>query len=173
MEMNEKGFIFSLDATLGLIVVAIVIAGVAQIGNPYTQSQFSSMKLERQANDTLRVLSLSGTLENALREIEESNLEKAEQILRDNLNEMLSEGIQFKLSVGNRLVVYPTESDEWKEITENLKENIVSEQLSSVPPEENYLRVLTWVPENREQKFVDNIATMRQNWQIEKNNRSE
>ncbi|KXB06642.1 hypothetical protein AKJ52_01890 [candidate division MSBL1 archaeon SCGC-AAA382C18] len=174
---DQKGFIFTLDATLALLIATMVLAGVAQIGSSRTQEQFTSLRMEREANDALRVLVLNGTTDRALNMMKEGkDKNKIRKVFRENLNEIFSDEIKFRLSIGeNQIVVYPGSNvTYWDNVYENVKNQAVSSQLASVSPDENYFRALAWTPENREQRFVDNMLERRPYWNIKKiTNRSE
>ncbi|MFH1821887.1 MAG: hypothetical protein ABH852_05570 [Methanobacteriota archaeon] len=120
---DRKGFFFSLDATLGVLVVIIVIAGVARIGGTgQTYEQHGNLKLQRYANDALEVLQLTDTLDSIVNNVEAGNLRPAENLAR-TLREMLPAEIQFKFVIGdNRLTVYPSDTADWATAFSGAKE---------------------------------------------------
>ncbi|MGB9521229.1 MAG: hypothetical protein ACPL6F_00595, partial [Anaerolineales bacterium] len=60
---DEKGFIFSLDATLAVAVLITAIVGLVGFGLQSIHGQQGSLRLERYANDALEVLQLTGTMD--------------------------------------------------------------------------------------------------------------
>lgn len=166
---DQRGFIFSLDATLAVLVSLIVLAGVASVGTSTTEyGQHGYLRLERYANDALRVLVLSGATDNAIQAVSQLDYEDAEQILRENLLEILPEETQFKLSIGELLTVYPSDSSDWDNVFENVKDRAAFSQLSPMPPKENYMRVLAWVPEDRENWVMNQVHEVRPEWAVTK-----
>lgn len=160
-EDNQKGFIFSLDATLAILVAMIGLAGVAQVGgSTITYRQHGYLKLERKANDALTVLSLDKTMENAVRMVEQQKYENAEELLRSKLKKILPSEIQFKLSIENTITVYPDETKNWSKIFENAEEVAVSTSLMPMSPSDNF-RVLAFLDgdgdEDREEEFLNDI----------------
>jgi hypothetical protein len=169
LRRDQRGFILSLDATLAVLVSLIVLAGAAHVGSPgLTYEQHGYLRLERYANDALRVLTLTGAVDNAIQAVNHLDYEEAEQILRENLRKILPEEIQFKLSVGELLTVYPSDSGDWEGVFENVKDRTASSQLSPMPPKENYLRVLAWIPDSEENWFMDQIHEVRPEWAVTK-----
>lgn len=166
---EDGGFIFSLDATLAILVSLIALASVASVGSSLkTPEQFSRLSLQRLGGDAIRILSIKGSFENAVLALEAADYEKAEKILRENLKKVLPEHIQFRLYIRNQLSVYPTESNNWENLYENIKDRTVSNFQFTVPAKENYFRVLAWTPETREDKFIDDLGRMRPLWYIKK-----
>jgi hypothetical protein len=168
LQNDRRGFIFSLDAALAILVTLTVLAGVARIGSSeLVYEQHGYLRLERYANDALRVLTLTGPMDNAIQAVSQLEYEEAEQILRESLRKILPKEMQFKLSMGD-LTVYPSDSSDWENIFKNLGDRTASSQLSPLPLEENYLRVLAWVPEDRENWFMDKIHEERPKWAVTK-----
>lgn len=166
---SDRGFIFSVDATLAILISLIAVAGVASVGSSTTSyEQHGALRLHRINEDTIIALTWNGTFENALKAMEQTEYDEAERIIRENLKAILPKHIQFRLTIGKQLTVYPTDSAGWNNVYENAKDRIVSNQLSSVPSTENFFRLLTWVPEQDENQFVENISGRRPLWYIEK-----
>lgn len=169
MRNDNDGFIFSLDATLAIVVSLIALATVASLGSSLTtHKQFGRLRLQRTAQDAVKVLSMKGTFEKAVLEMEAADYDEAEKVLRENLKIALPEHTQFRLFIRNQLSVYPTDNSKWDDLYENLDDRTVSNFHFSVPAKENYFRTLAWTPENREENFVDNISEMRPLWYIKK-----
>ncbi len=57
--MNNKAFIFTMDAALALIPVFIIMASVSGIN--YYPKQFAMPQLQRQAQDSVQILTLGDT----------------------------------------------------------------------------------------------------------------
>ncbi len=111
---DRRGFIFSLDATLAMLVVMIVMAGVARVGGPgLVYGQHGYLRLERYANDALEVMQLTGTLDDVVDLVMMGENTEAEILARAELKKILPNEVQFRLVVGdNRLVVYPSDAEE-------------------------------------------------------------
>ncbi|MFQ5762615.1 MAG: choice-of-anchor R domain-containing protein [Candidatus Bathyarchaeia archaeon] len=142
---DRRGFIFSLDATLAMLVVMIVMAGVARVGGPeLTYGQHGYLRLQRYANDTLEVMQLMGTIDNIVNLVTDGEIEDAEELARTELRNILPREVQFKLRIGSedspRLDnVYPTpDNDKWQAKFENAKEIAVAARVSAFDwPDQN------------------------------------
>ncbi len=173
---DQRGFIFSLDAVLAILVTLTVLAGVAQIGiSSSTYEQHGYLRLERYAEDAIEVMHQTGALDNVIISIVKGNLSQASEIARDNLRAILPPEIQFKFLIGDEENlyldnVYPgTDNQAWGDIFENVGERAVAIRVTGkrlVP-----LRVLVWVDTRLPgdqvemiENFVDEIKL--QSWDI-------
>ncbi|KXA91246.1 hypothetical protein AKJ57_01900 [candidate division MSBL1 archaeon SCGC-AAA259A05] len=176
---REKGFIFSLDATLALLISLIVLVGIAQIGgSSTTYKQFGYLQLERYANDSLRVLSLNGATKKAIRLANNRQMGEARKILRENLLSVLPEEIKFKMVVGKEKDIwldniYPTEDNQaWEISLENAGEKVASAQVTVETVElVQALDILTWTDDPEENQFIYNIQ--KPGWEVETTNDEE
>lgn len=148
---DRKGFIFSLDATLAVLVVLVVMAGVARAAGPgLVYGQHGYLRLERYANDALEVMQLKGTLDIVANYIKHGYIENAENLAREALRKILPAEVQFRLDVGgNRLTVYPSNSSEWATEFSNAEEVATAVRVSTFSPKES-LKMLAWVEEDDE-----------------------
>lgn len=147
---DRRGFIFSLDATLAILVTLVVLAGVIQIGtSSSTYEQHGYLRLERYAEDAIEVMYQTGVLDNVIESIVTGDLSRAGKIARDNLRAILPPEIQFKFLIGNEENpyldnVYPsTDNQAWAAVFENVEERAVAIRVTGkrlVP-----LKVLVWV----------------------------
>ncbi len=131
-QRDQRGFIFSLDATLAMLVVLIVMAGVARVtGGELVYGQHGYLRLERYANDTLEVLQLTGTMDIIISLVEYGANENAENMAREELRKMLPAEIQFKLMIrDNRLTVYPSDAAGWDTAFANAEEIATATRIS-------------------------------------------
>lgn len=151
LQKNQKGFIFSLDGTLALLITMTALVGVAQIGassNIYKQHGY--VQLERYANDGLRVLSLNGSIQKAI-ELENSQQSgKAREIIRKDLLNIMPKEIQFKMMVGKEGNicldnVYPSsDNKKWEKAMKNAKEKAVSAQVTIETPKPEPIILHVW-----------------------------
>lgn len=150
---DRRGFIFSLDATLAMLVVLIVMSGVARMTGPeQVYGQHGYLRLERYANDALDVMDLAGItdiIENLLAQGEKSN---AEYLAENTLRKILPGEVQFRLRIGAennpRLDnVYPStgEHAEWRAAFENADEIAVATRVSIFPPENVFDSITLYV----------------------------
>ena len=124
---DKKGFIFSLDATLAMLVMLIMMAGVARMAGPeLTYGQHGYLRLERYANDALEVMQLIGTIDNIVDFVKHGENDSAKNLARADLRNILPEEVQFKFAVGNRLTVYPSNSADWSTVLSNAEEIAVA-----------------------------------------------
>ncbi len=112
---DRRGFIFSLDATLAMLIMIIVMAGVARVSGPeMVYGQHGYLRLERYANDALTVMDTLDILENIVRDVEYGDTASAENTARAWLRKILPEDVQFKLVFGDDLLTaYPTDAPGW------------------------------------------------------------
>lgn len=131
---DRRGFIFSLDATLAILTVMIVMAGVARMGGPeLVYGQHGYLRLERYANDALEVMELTGTMDSIKNFLARGENSEAENLAENELRKILPREVQFKLRIGSenspRLDnVYPTPDnhDKWQAKFENAEEIAVA-----------------------------------------------
>ncbi|KXB00100.1 hypothetical protein AKJ48_03295 [candidate division MSBL1 archaeon SCGC-AAA261O19] len=146
---DQRGFIFSLDATLAVLVALIVLAGVASVGSSSTTyKQHGYLRLERYANDALEVMELTGTTDNIKSLLDQGENSKAESLAENELRKILPNEVQFKLRIGpeddprlDNVYPSPRNHEEWRAAFENAEEIAVA------------TRVLVFSPEN----VVDSI----------------
>lgn len=146
---DQKGFIFSLDATLALLIVMIVMAGVARVSGPgLSYEQHGYFRLERYAEDALAVMDQMGVLDNIIESIAEDNDLQAMEMARDNLRAILPPEVQFKLVVGDETIYldngYPgTDNQAWSGLFEGAEERAIARRVTAkrLAP----LKVLVWV----------------------------
>lgn len=146
---DRKGFIFSLDAALAVLVTLTVLAGVVQIDIPSsTYEQHGYLRLERYAEDAIEVMQQTGALDNVIESIVKGDLSQASGIARDNLRAILPQEIQFKFLIGDEenpfLDVYPgTDNQAWESVFDSVGERAIASRVTGeqlIP-----LRVLVWV----------------------------
>lgn len=99
--MDEKGFIFTADASLALIVAFVFTASVVSYAVlPVYQGQ-DHQHLEALADSTLEVMEQSGTLHNATVNYANNNTAQAQTELRNTLNSLIPFGIGYRITVGS------------------------------------------------------------------------
>ncbi len=150
---DRRGFIFSLDATLAMLVVLIVMAGVARVGGPESiYGQHGYLRLERYANDALEVMRLTGTLDNIVDLLVEGENSWAESLAENELRKILPGEVQFRLLIGNesnpRLDnVYPSVGNhaEWYSNFISAEDIAVATRVSRFPPENVFDSITLYV----------------------------
>ncbi|MFN4132836.1 MAG: hypothetical protein ACK4GQ_00470 [Candidatus Hadarchaeales archaeon] len=154
----DRGFVFSLDATLGILVVMIVMAGVARVGGSgLIYEQYGYLRLQRIANDALEALYIVGTIDNRVTPaidnivflLNQGRKGEAESLAENWLRRIIPKDIQFRFRIGteNRPIldnVFPTPGNEagWRSAFENASEMAVA------------VRVVILKPENLEPSFL-------------------
>ena len=135
---NRGGFIFSLDATLAMLVVLIVMAGVARMAGPeLVYGQHGYLRLERYANDTLEVIQLRGKMDIIVDYVKQGESENAENLTRTELRKILPTEVQFKFVFGDRLTVYPSDAADWDTTFSNAEEIAVATRMTTFPENQN------------------------------------
>ena len=146
---DQRGFIFSLDATLAVVVVMMVMVGVVKVSSPdLIHGQHGYLRLERYAEDALEVLERTGTMDNIIESIATDNVSRAMEMARENLRAILPPEIQFRFVVGDETVyldnVYPgTNNLAWSALFDGAEERAVASRVTAkrLKP----LKVLVWV----------------------------
>jgi len=147
---DQRGFIFSLDATLAVLVMLIVLAGAARVGVPSsTYEQHGYLRLERYAEDAIEVMRQTGVLDNVIESVVEGDTSQALEAARDNLRAILPREVQFRFSIGGEENpyldnVYPgVDNQAWESLFENAEEWAVATRLTAKRLDS--LNVLVWV----------------------------
>lgn len=97
--MDERGFIFTSDATLALIVIFIVSASItAYIMAPYFMGQ-EHQHLQALASDTLETMERDGTLTLAAVRYSQNNVIEGNQILSSRLNVLIPSDTAYNLTM--------------------------------------------------------------------------
>jgi len=167
---DRRGFIFSFDASLAILVVFAIMIGIVRVGGAGVMyEQQGPLRLERYANDALEVMQLTGVLDNIATLVKHGYLENAENLAREQLNKILPSDVQFKLVIGdNRLTVYPSTAAGWGTTFSNAKELATATRMSTLPPKENF-RVLAWLDDDNDNAFMDEIERCT-GWQVTRTN---
>lgn len=99
--MDDKGFIFTADAVLGLVVVFIITASIVTYAMlPIYQGQ-DHQHLESLADSTLEAMEVTGTLRTATVDYSSNNSAQAVSDLQTSLNMLLPYDVGYKITVGN------------------------------------------------------------------------
>jgi hypothetical protein len=160
---DEKGFIFSLDATLAMLIVMLAMAGVARVGSPgLIYGQHGYLRLQRYANDALEVLYNTGRVENdvliltideikdLLEQGTEENILEAESLAENQLRKILPPDIQFRLRIGeNEDPILDNVSsvgnyEDWSAVFEKIEEIAVATRVILLGSE-NFEPMTIWV----------------------------
>lgn len=97
--MDDRGFIFTADASLALIVIIIVSASItAYIMAPYFMGQ-EHQHLQALASDTLEIMEQDGTLTLAAVKYSQNDVTGANQILNSRLNLLIPADTGYKLNM--------------------------------------------------------------------------
>jgi len=157
---DRKGFVFSLDACLSLLIIMIVVAGVARAGEAgLIYGQHGYLRLQRYANDALETMSLTGSMENVSDLIIRGKVDQAKVLARQELRKVLPGEVQFKLVTGSEnnpdLVVYPSDATDWGKAFENAAERAVAARI--MPRRPITKNVLAWVDDPLDNAFMDEV----------------
>jgi len=165
---GEKGFVFSLDACLSLLLVMIVVAGVARVGEAaliYEQQGY--LRLQNYANDALETMSLTGSMDNIADLVIRGQIDQAKALARQELEKVLPEEVQFKLVIGPEnnpdLVVYPSDGANWDNAFNNAGERAVAARV--LPRRPITKHVLAWIDDPLDEAFMDEVQEGT-NWEV-------
>jgi hypothetical protein len=99
--MDEKGFIFTTDAILALVVMIVFRGSIVTYGLiPLYQGEYHQ-HLEAIADSALETMEQSGVLREAAVEYSNGNITGAETILRSSLDTVIPDNIGYKLTMSN------------------------------------------------------------------------
>ncbi|NYB26513.1 MAG: hypothetical protein HVN34_04140 [Methanobacteriaceae archaeon] len=134
--MDDRGFIFTADASLALIVILLVSASItAYIMAPYFQGQ-EHQHLQALASDALETMEKDGTLTLAAVEYSQNNITGGDQILRNRLNTLIPSDTAYNITM-------LTSSDAGYSVSRNPNLLVASDTATAVRvisgPEEGYL----------------------------------
>lgn len=99
--MDDRGFIFTADATLGLIVIMIFATSIMSYFMIPVYMGEDHQHLEAIADSALETMEQDGTLRNATVQAENGNVTGAEEILNNRLNILIPGGIAYKLTLSS------------------------------------------------------------------------
>lgn len=103
--MDEKGFIFTTDAVLALVVVIVLTASVVTYGVlPVYQGQ-NHQHLEALADSALETMDQSGALREAAVEYANNNTTGAESTLRSSLDVVIPDNVGYRLTMSTQAPV--------------------------------------------------------------------
>ncbi|UTB32832.1 MAG: hypothetical protein NKF70_00680 [Methanobacterium sp. ERen5] len=111
-KMDEKGFLFTTDAVLALVVVIVLTASIVTYGLlPVYQGQ-NHQHLETLADSALETMEQDGTLRTAAVQYANGNTTDAQTTLNTELNTLLPSNVGYKLTMdpygsvtGNKVLV--------------------------------------------------------------------
>jgi hypothetical protein len=99
--MDDKGFIFTVDAALALVVVIVLSASIVTYTLlPIYQGE-DHQHLEALADSALETMDQDGTLRVAAAEYANGSTTEAENNLRSSLDQLIPDGIGYKIYVGH------------------------------------------------------------------------
>lgn len=97
--MDDRGFIFTADASLALIVLMIFSVSIAAyIMAPYFMGQ-DHQHLQALASDTLEIMEQDGTLSDAAVYYNQGNISEANKILNDRLSILIPQDTAYNLNM--------------------------------------------------------------------------
>lgn len=104
--MDDKGFIFTADATLALVVVIVFTASVLVYALLPIYQGIEHQHLEMLADSALASMEENGTFDYAQTLYNAGNTTGAHDILQDSLNQLIpaNEGIAYKMTMGSNVV---------------------------------------------------------------------
>lgn len=156
---DRRGFIFSLDAALAIVIVMVALAGVARVGSLGFYESYGYLRLERYANDAMEALYSVGTLDengvltNAydnIRTLLKRRDSRAENVAENWLARIFAADLCFRLIVykENLLLldnVFPEPGNHaaWRAAFENAREFGVAHRLWLVG--ENFVTATLYV----------------------------
>jgi hypothetical protein len=163
---DNRGFVFSLDASLALLVVLIIVGGAARIEyGELAYEQQGYLRLERYANDALETMILTKTLDNVVELITKNDNAAARALARTELRKALPEEVQFKLVIGDCFEVYPTDNYSWDAIFATTSELATATRVTPKFTKATTAWILAWLdgPDQLEDNFMDELETFAKN----------
>ncbi|KXA88972.1 hypothetical protein AKJ62_04080 [candidate division MSBL1 archaeon SCGC-AAA259D14] len=142
LKNDERGFIFTLDGTLAVLISILGLAAVTAVGSSTTiYEQQGYRGLGEYADQALQVLEVNGAMDEIENLISSTSTyaDSAELLAENQLREILPTGIRFRMKIGgesNILLdnVYPTydNHDAWRERYENAEDIVRAVRISII-----------------------------------------
>lgn len=130
--MDEKGFIFTTDAILALVVVIVLTASITTYLVLPVYTGESHQHLEALADSALNVMEQDGTLRAAAVSFANGNSSDATSRLNSSLSILIPDGIGYKITVGSN----PSVSDNRGLLTSN---DVVTKVKTISGPKEGWM----------------------------------
>lgn len=108
--MDDKGFIFTTDATLALVVVIVLTTSIVSYQLVPAYMGQDHQHLEALADSALMVMEQDGTLNNAAVEAARNNTTGAQQILNNRLTTLIPTDTGYKLTLNASNLVVATDN---------------------------------------------------------------
>jgi len=108
--MDDKGFIFTTDATLALVVVIVLTTSIVSYQLVPAYMGQDHQHLEALADSVLMVMEQDGTLNNAAVEAARNNTTGAQQILNNRLTTLIPTDTGYKLTLNASNLVVATDN---------------------------------------------------------------
>jgi hypothetical protein len=160
LRRDNRGFVFSLDASLALFVVLMVVVGVARVGGSgLAYEQQGYLRLERHANDALETMILTGSLDNLVDLMAKGDNTAARALARAELGKALPSEVQFKLVVGDNFEVYPSDNVGWSTTFASAPELAVAARVTPRFTRATTARILAWLggPDDKKDQLDDDF----------------
>jgi len=167
--------VFSLDACLSLLIVMIVVAGVARVGEAgLIYGQHGYLRLQRYANDALETMLLTNSMDNVIDLVIEGDNKGAEDLARAELQKVLPGEVQFKLVIGEGpnpyLRVYPSDDEaRWENAFRTSAEVAVATRITPRLRKVVTARVLAWLDDPLDEVFMDEVE-LGTGWYVKRTN---
>lgn len=153
-EDDEKGFIFTVDGTLAVLISILGLAAVLAVGSPTAgYRQHGYRRLGDYANDALQVMEVGETINEIEEFLENDEITgtKTKNLARNKLLEILPDEIQFRMVIGpesNPLLenIYPApgESSSWESEYENTEDVASAVRMSYIDNEFEPIILYVW-----------------------------
>jgi hypothetical protein len=98
--MDDRGFIFTMDATLALVILIVFTASIATYYMLPTYMGSEHQHLEVLAEDALEAMQNDGTLYAAAVKYAEGDTAGAEFVIEDSMNNLVPSDVAYKLTIG-------------------------------------------------------------------------
>lgn len=99
--MDEKGFLFTTDAVLALVVVIVLTASIVSYEILPIYNGQNHQHLEALADSALNVMEQDGTLRTAAVYYANGHPDNATQLITDSLNSLIPPDVSYKMTVGS------------------------------------------------------------------------
>lgn len=103
--MDNKGFIFTIDAILALVVVIVLASSIVTYQHLPVYMGEDHQHLEALASSVLDVMEQDGSLSQAVNYYDSNNYTAAQSIINNETNSLIPNNVNYNMTINSNLTV--------------------------------------------------------------------